>query len=58
MALQAFEVKAIADMQQEIFGPVLHVVRWSGDPVAGIDQIGAVVVVQPFGADRQYDVSV
>ena len=36
---QAFEVKAIADMQQEIFGPVLHIVRWSGDPQAVIDQI-------------------
>jgi len=36
---QAFEVKTIADMQQEIFGPVLHIVRWSGDPQAVIDQI-------------------
>ncbi|MBK7546880.1 MAG: L-glutamate gamma-semialdehyde dehydrogenase [Rhodoferax sp.] len=36
---QAFEVKTIADMQQEIFGPVLHVVRWGGDPQAVIDQI-------------------
>ncbi len=36
---QAFEVKTIADMQQEIFGPVLHIVRWGGDPQAVIDQI-------------------
>ena len=36
---QAFEVKAIADMQQEIFGPVLHIVRWGGDPQAVVDQI-------------------
>ena len=36
---QAFEVKTIADMRQEIFGPVLHIVRWSGDPQAVIDQI-------------------
>ena len=36
---QAFEVKAIADMQQEIFGPVLHIVRWGGDPQVVIDQI-------------------
>jgi RHH-type proline utilization regulon transcriptional repressor/proline dehydrogenase/delta 1-pyrroline-5-carboxylate dehydrogenase len=36
---QAFEVKHIADMQQEIFGPVLHIVRWSGDPMAVIEQI-------------------
>ena len=39
IAPQAFEVKAIADMQQEIFGPVLHIVRWTGDPQAVIDQI-------------------
>jgi RHH-type proline utilization regulon transcriptional repressor/proline dehydrogenase/delta 1-pyrroline-5-carboxylate dehydrogenase len=36
---QAFEVNSIADMQQEIFGPVLHIVRWKGDPQAVIDQI-------------------
>jgi RHH-type proline utilization regulon transcriptional repressor/proline dehydrogenase/delta 1-pyrroline-5-carboxylate dehydrogenase len=24
------------DLQQEIFGPVLHIVRWSGDPLAVI----------------------
>jgi RHH-type proline utilization regulon transcriptional repressor/proline dehydrogenase/delta 1-pyrroline-5-carboxylate dehydrogenase len=39
IAPQAFEVQRIADMQQEIFGPVLHVVRWSGDPLAVIEQI-------------------
>ena len=39
IAPQAFEVNAIADMQQEIFGPVLHIVRWKGDPQAVIDQI-------------------
>ncbi len=27
----AFELPRIADLRQEIFGPVLHVVRWSGD---------------------------
>ncbi len=36
---QAFEVASIADVQQEIFGPVLHIVRWKGDPQAVIDQI-------------------
>lgn len=39
IAPQAFEVNAIADMQQEIFGPVLHIVRWKGDPQAVIEQI-------------------
>ena len=32
----AFEVPSIASVQHEIFGPVLHVVRWSGDPLAVI----------------------
>ena len=29
----------MADMTQEIFGPVLHVLRWSGEPEAVIDAI-------------------
>lgn len=36
---QAYEVQNIADVQQEIFGPVLHVVRWNGDPSAVVKQI-------------------
>ncbi|MDB5946754.1 MAG: delta-pyrroline-5-carboxylate dehydrogenase, partial [Ramlibacter sp.] len=36
-----FEVANIGDVTQEIFGPVLHVVRWSGDPQAVIDQVNA-----------------
>ena len=31
----AFELRAIADLKEEIFGPVLHVVRWNGD----VDQV-------------------
>jgi RHH-type proline utilization regulon transcriptional repressor/proline dehydrogenase/delta 1-pyrroline-5-carboxylate dehydrogenase len=31
----AFELGAIADLKDEIFGPVLHVVRWNGD----VDQV-------------------
>ena len=37
----AFEVRQIADVPQEIFGPVLHVVRWQGDPADVIAQINA-----------------
>ncbi len=37
----AFEVPSIASVQHEIFGPVLHIVRWSGDPLAVIEQINA-----------------
>jgi hypothetical protein len=36
-AAAGFEVRAIADVRQEVFGPVLHVVRWGGDPLAVID---------------------
>jgi len=31
----AFELGSIADLKEEIFGPVLHVVRWNGD----VDQV-------------------
>ena len=37
----AFEVARIADTTQEIFGPVLQVVRWRGDPGGVIAQINA-----------------
>jgi RHH-type proline utilization regulon transcriptional repressor/proline dehydrogenase/delta 1-pyrroline-5-carboxylate dehydrogenase len=37
----AFEVPHICDVRQEIFGPVLHVVRWSGDVDAVIAEINA-----------------
>lgn len=43
LAPQAFEVRGLADVKHEIFGPVLHVVRWSGDPqevVRAINRIG------------------
>ena len=36
---QAFEVNRISDVKAEIFGPVLHIVRWSGDPQAVIEEI-------------------
>ncbi len=39
LAPQAFEVASPARVGQEIFGPVLQVWRWRGDPQAVIDQI-------------------
>jgi len=45
LAPQLYEVQRIADVRQEIFGPVLHVVRWGtgelSDPLAVINQINA-----------------
>ncbi len=52
---QAFEIKAIADMQQEIFGPVLHIVRWSGDPLALVDQINALGYGLTLGIQTRID---
>jgi RHH-type proline utilization regulon transcriptional repressor/proline dehydrogenase/delta 1-pyrroline-5-carboxylate dehydrogenase len=37
----AFEVASISDVKAEIFGPVLQIVRWGGDPFAVIARINA-----------------
>ena len=50
-----FEVKAVADMRQEIFGPVLHVLRWSGEPEAVIDQINALGYGLTLGIQTRID---
>ena len=52
---QAFEVRHIADLQQEIFGPVLHIVRWSGDPLEVIDQINALGYGLTIGIQTRID---
>jgi RHH-type proline utilization regulon transcriptional repressor/proline dehydrogenase/delta 1-pyrroline-5-carboxylate dehydrogenase len=51
----AFEINSIADMQQEIFGPVLHVVRWRGDPMAVIEQINALGYGLTLGIQTRID---
>ncbi|MFC7408066.1 L-glutamate gamma-semialdehyde dehydrogenase [Hydrogenophaga atypica] len=50
-----FEVKAVADMTQEIFGPVLHVLRWRGEPEAVIDQINALGYGLTLGIQTRID---
>ena len=55
IAPQAFELNSIADLQQEIFGPVLHIVRWSGDPLALIDQINALGYGLTLGIQTRID---
>ncbi|MCM2253453.1 MAG: L-glutamate gamma-semialdehyde dehydrogenase [Ramlibacter sp.] len=52
---QAFEVAAISDVRQEIFGPVLHIVRWSGDPLAVIDQVNALGYGLTLGIQTRID---
>ncbi len=55
IAPQAFEVACIADMNQEIFGPVLHIVRWNGDPMDVIDQINALGYGLTIGIQTRID---
>jgi RHH-type proline utilization regulon transcriptional repressor/proline dehydrogenase/delta 1-pyrroline-5-carboxylate dehydrogenase len=52
---QIFEVERIADVRQEIFGPVLHVVRWGGDPLAVIDEINALGYGLTLGIQTRID---
>ncbi len=52
---QAFEVRSIADLTQEIFGPVLHIVRWSGDPADVIAQINALGYGLTIGIQTRID---
>jgi RHH-type transcriptional regulator, proline utilization regulon repressor / proline dehydrogenase / delta 1-pyrroline-5-carboxylate dehydrogenase len=51
----AFELDHISDMRQEIFGPVLHVVRWSGEPEAVIAQINALGYGLTLGIQTRID---
>ena len=49
------EVREIADMKQEVFGPVLHVVRWQDDPQDVIDQVNALGYGLTLGLQTRID---
>jgi RHH-type transcriptional regulator, proline utilization regulon repressor / proline dehydrogenase / delta 1-pyrroline-5-carboxylate dehydrogenase len=51
----AFELPRIADVRQEIFGPVLHVVRWRGEPEAVVRQINALGFGLTLGLQTRID---
>ena len=51
----AFELPSVADVKQEIFGPVLHVVRWGGDVDAVIQQINALGYGLTLGIQTRID---
>jgi RHH-type transcriptional regulator, proline utilization regulon repressor / proline dehydrogenase / delta 1-pyrroline-5-carboxylate dehydrogenase len=51
----AFEVGSIADVSAEIFGPVLQVVRWDGDPADVIAQINALGYGLTLGIQTRID---
>ncbi|OYU29226.1 MAG: delta-1-pyrroline-5-carboxylate dehydrogenase [Burkholderiales bacterium PBB2] len=51
----AFEIPAISALRQEIFGPVLHVVRWGGDVDAVVEQINALGYGLTLGIQTRID---
>jgi RHH-type proline utilization regulon transcriptional repressor/proline dehydrogenase/delta 1-pyrroline-5-carboxylate dehydrogenase len=55
IAPHAFEVKSIADVGSEIFGPVLQIVRWTGDPSDVIAQINALGYGLTMGIQTRID---
>ncbi len=52
---QLLEITSIAEMKKEIFGPVLHVLRYKGDPSAVIEQINALGYGLTLGIQTRID---
>nr|WP_326528580.1 L-glutamate gamma-semialdehyde dehydrogenase [Rhodoferax sp.] len=55
IAPHAFEVENIADVKAEIFGPVLQVVRWGGEPADVIAQVNALGYGLTMGIQTRID---
>ena len=55
IAPHAFEVNSIAQVKSEIFGPVLQIVRWSGDPTEVVAQVNALGYGLTFGVQTRID---
>ncbi len=55
LAPVAFEIARVADLKQEIFGPVLHVVRYDGDVEQVIDDINALGYGLTLGLQTRID---
>lgn len=51
----AFELPRIADLAQEVFGPVLHVVRWRGNVDAVVREINALGYGLTLGIQTRID---
>ncbi|MFN3569664.1 MAG: aldehyde dehydrogenase family protein, partial [Polaromonas sp.] len=51
----AFEVGSISEVKAEIFGPVLQIVRWSGDPAAVIEEINTLGYGLTLGIQTRID---
>jgi len=55
LAPQAFEVGGVEVVKQEIFGPVLHVARWRGDPQEVIQAINRIGYGLTLGVQTRID---
>jgi RHH-type transcriptional regulator, proline utilization regulon repressor / proline dehydrogenase / delta 1-pyrroline-5-carboxylate dehydrogenase len=55
IAPQMFEVKNISDLKAEIFGPVLQIVRFGGDPAQVIEQINQLGYGLTLGIQTRID---
>jgi RHH-type proline utilization regulon transcriptional repressor/proline dehydrogenase/delta 1-pyrroline-5-carboxylate dehydrogenase len=51
----AFELERVSDVSQEIFGPVLHIVRWSGEPEGVMAEINALGYGLTLGVQTRID---
>ena len=51
----AFEIGSVSDVKHEIFGPVLQIVRWHGEPAAVIAQINALGYGLTLGIQTRID---
>jgi len=51
----AFELASISELKEEIFGPVLHVVRWNGDVDAVMREINALGYGLTLGIQTRID---
>ncbi|MCW3701594.1 aldehyde dehydrogenase family protein, partial [Burkholderia cenocepacia] len=55
-AARAYELTSLAQLQREIFGPVLHVIRWKADQLdAVIEQINATGYGLTLGVHSRID---
>jgi RHH-type proline utilization regulon transcriptional repressor/proline dehydrogenase/delta 1-pyrroline-5-carboxylate dehydrogenase len=55
LAPVAFEVPSIDSLKTELFGPVLHIVRWGGDPEAVVEKINGLGYGLTMGIQTRID---
>ena len=55
IAPHAYLVQSVAEVDAEIFGPVLQVLRWQGDPLDTIEQINALGYGLTLGIQTRID---